>query len=99
MIVGAVVWPEGKPISTGPGKSASRSAIDGTAGNAAAGLVALRQLADDHGGGPREQARLAQLRDHSIEAIRPLADFIEKQHVAGRRIERKRRPERAPAAA
>src|SRR5207245_9067947 len=34
------------------------------------------------------------LRHHSMEPIRPLADLIEKQDVAGRRIERERRADR-----
>ena len=43
---------------------------------------------------PREQPGLPQLRDHPIETIRPLADLVEKQHAARRRIECKRRAHR-----
>ena len=39
-------------------------------------------------------ARLLQLRDHAIEPVRTLADFVDEQHVAGRRVERVRRAER-----
>ena len=94
VIAGPVVCPDGKPKTTGPGKSANRSAIDGARGRLAGRLVAARQLADDDGAGAREQAGLPQLRHHAIEPVRTLADFVEEQHVARRRIERERRAER-----
>ena len=51
------------------------------------GLVAARQFADHDRAGLREQPALPQLRDHAIEAIGPLADLVEEQHVSGRRVE------------
>ena len=66
----------------GPENRANRSAIDRARGRIARRLVAPRQLADDDGRGARQQAGLAQLRHHAIEPVRPLADFVEEQHVA-----------------
>src|SRR5205814_1790053 len=56
-------------------------------------LVAFRQLADDESRRACQEARLAELRHHAIEAIGTLADFVEKQQVARRRVERERCPE------
>ena len=42
----------------------------------------------------REQAGLPQLRHHAIEPVRALADLVEEQDVAGRRVEGVRRAER-----
>src|SRR5437763_5004755 len=57
-------------------------------------LVAFRQLADDDCRRSRQKTCLAQLRDHPVEPVRTLADFVEEEHVALRRIERKRGGER-----
>ena len=78
----------------GPGKSANSSAITARAVGSPAGSSQSGQLADDDGRRAREQPGLPQLRHHPIEPIRPLADFVEEQHVARRRIERERRAER-----
>ena len=99
VIAGPTVWPDGNPITTGPGKSANRSAITARAGRIARRLVAPRQLADDDRAARAEQAGLPQLRDHPIEPVRTLADFVEEQHVARRRRRTRTACRATPAAA
>ena len=48
---------------------------------------------------PRQQAALPQLRHHAIEPVRPLADVLEKQHVARRAVRTRTACRATPAAA
>src|ERR1700724_2733170 len=56
----------------GAGKVAEHLRHHRTRGRLARWLVALRQLTDDNGNGPREETRLTQLRDHAVQPVRPL---------------------------
>ena len=99
VIAGPVVWPDGNPNSTGPGKSANRSRHHRARGRLARRLVAARQLADDDAP-PRARADplWRSCVHHAIEPVRPLADFVEEQHVA-RAADRTRTACRATRAA
>ena len=59
----------------------------------AVGLVASRHLTEHDRASPAKQPTQLELRQHAIDAIRPLVDFFQKQDATIRRIERKRRPE------
>ena len=78
-----------------PGKSREDVGDDVARRDAPPGSSQPRHLAEDDGrrASPSTPAQ-PQLRQHAVEPVRPLADLVEKQHVAGRRRERVRRAER-----
>ena len=81
--VAPVVCPDGRPNSTGPGKSRMQLATTSRA-------AACRPARRSSGSSPnttrrraREEPAQPQLREHPIEPVRPLADFVEEQHAPG----------------
>ena len=90
-----VVWPDGNPNSTGPGKSAStsRDRRRAPSGCRRARRTAAARRTRAPTRAPSTPAQ-PQLRQHAIEPIRPLADFVEEQHAA-RRADRTRTASRA----
>ena len=79
---GPRVCPDGNPCTTGPLKSFRRSASTDFADERSAGLIAIDELAEHDRRRAIQHAGEPQLREHSIEPERPLADVFEKQHVA-----------------
>src|SRR5262249_19804782 len=73
-----------KADDDGAGKVFEQIGHDRARRRIAPGLLASRQLADDDGCGPRKQRGLSKLRDHPIEPVRTLTDFLEKEHMPGR---------------
>ena len=94
VIAGVTVWPEGKPITTGPGKSANSSAITARAVGSPDGSSHLGSSPMTTAEARASRPGLPQLRHHAIQPVRALADLVEKQHVARRRRESERRAER-----
>ena len=65
----------------------------------AAGLVAARQLAEDDADARARSAAQPELRQHAVDAIRTLADFVEEQDAAIRAGRTRRASPATPSAA
>ena len=82
---GPLVWPDGNPNSTGPGKSAVRRAMTSRAVTAPPGSSQPR-ISPNTSARARPSTPLSRkLRQHAVDAVRPLVDVLEKQHAAVRR--------------
>ena len=92
--VGPVVWPDGRPNSTAPESRRDSRATHRRAVGVPPGSSHPRNSPNTRADGAREDAGQPQLRQHAIDAVRPLPDVLEEQHAARRRIERVRRAER-----
>ena len=92
---GAVGVARGKPEQHRPGKVREQIRDDrARARTAVAGSSQRGSSPNTTAGARGEQAGEPQLRQHAIEPIRTLGDFVDEQHVPVRRIEGERRAER-----
>ena len=92
---GPVVWPDGNPKSTGPGKSARQPRDRRRARSTSPPGSSQPRISPNTSARARASTPLEpQLRQHAVDPVRPLVDVLEEQHAAVRRIERVRRPER-----
>src|SRR5687767_7711637 len=84
----------GKSKQHRPGKTSSETRDGFSRGHGAARLIAPAHLSEDQRTGTAQHAAEPKLRQHAVDAVRPLVDVLEKQDTALRRVERERRAER-----
>ena len=74
---GVVVWPDGNPNSTGPGNPAATSSMTSRAVTAPPGSSQRGNWPKTIADARREPAAQAQLRQHAVQPVRPLAHFVD----------------------
>ena len=92
--VGPVVCPEGNPTMSGPEQSRVVRVIASSTVTAPPGSSHPRISPNTIARARASTPLSAKLRQHAIDSVGPLVDFLEKEHAALRWIERERSPKR-----